>query len=91
MCGIVGVSRLNRDAKAELRRCIKDLAHRGPDMSGIIEKGFVQFGHVRLSIQDIGVGARQPFTSQNGRLTLVFNGESYNHQKLRSEYLDSII
>ena len=90
MCGIVGVSRLNRDSKDELNSSLEDLAHRGPDMSGLIEKGPIHFGHVRLSIQDTSEGAKQPFVSNDGRFIMVFNGEIYNHLKLREEYLKGV-
>ncbi len=60
------------------------LAHRGPDDEGQWSQGPACFGFRRLSILDLS-GGRQPMSSADGRLTVVFNGEIYNHPQLRSE------
>lgn len=41
--------------------------------------------HVRLSIIDLSPGGHQPYTDQDKRLAMVFNGEIYNYQELRKE------
>lgn len=43
----------------------------------------VGFAHRRLAIVDISPAGHQPMRSANGRLTLIFNGEIYNHLDLR--------
>ncbi len=68
-----------------LRRAMDALAHRGPDDVGECLVGHVGFGFRRLSIVDPSPGGHQPMTSQDGFLTLVFNGEIYNHVELRQE------
>ncbi len=67
------------------------LRHRGPDGQGIAEFGRCQLVHTRLSIIDL-LGGDQPMgvTSAVGgersrELTLVFNGEIYNHRALRKQ------
>jgi len=66
------------------------MSHRGPDGSGYRlhktsdERFQIGFGHRRLSIIDIGGGA-QPMSSQDGRFTIIFNGEIYNYLELRQE------
>ncbi|MGV2336621.1 MAG UNVERIFIED_CONTAM: hypothetical protein LVR18_21785 [Planctomycetaceae bacterium] len=40
-------------------------------------------GHRRLAIVDLSDGGRQPM--QRGHLTIVFNGEIFNHLELRRE------
>ena len=63
------------------------MQNRGPDGSGVYEgsvagKSLILF-HTRLSIIDPVPASDQPMT-RNG-LTLVFNGEVYNHIELRRE------
>jgi asparagine synthase (glutamine-hydrolysing) len=50
---------------------------------GLVNESHIALGHSRLRI----VGkekATQPYTSCDGKLTLIHNGEIYNYQKLRS-------
>ncbi len=60
------------------------IVHRGPDDAGRIETDWCSLGMRRLAIVDFA-GGRQPFTSADGRIALVFNGEIYNHRALRAE------
>jgi asparagine synthase (glutamine-hydrolysing) len=60
------------------------LAHRGPDGSGVWTAPGVGLGHRRLSIIDVA-GSPQPMPTEDGALTIVFNGEIYNYQEVRAE------
>ena len=64
------------------------LNRRGPDDEGIefeiYHNNFLQFGFKRLSIQDLSQNGHQPMKSQENS-TILFNGEIYNHYKLRKE------
>jgi asparagine synthase (glutamine-hydrolysing) len=62
------------------------LAHRGPDAQDVWldAGGRCALGHARLSIIDLE-GGLQPMHSADGRYSIVFNGEIYNFQSLRSE------
>jgi asparagine synthase (glutamine-hydrolysing) len=51
----------------------------------LADDGRVGFGHRRLSIIDLTDAAAQPMASANGRFVIVFNGEIYNHSKLRGD------
>lgn len=86
MCGIAGIAR--RPPRivevATLARMAAAIRHRGPDGYGFAIMGNVGFAHVRLSIVDLAGGA-QPMTSEQGRVTVTFNGEIYNHVELRRE------
>jgi len=68
------------------------MSHRGPDDSGywLGETSDGQYqvglGHRRLSIIDISGGA-QPMSSEDGRFTVIFNGEIYNYIELRQELI----
>lgn len=83
MCGILG------SVNIPFSEDILDLiAHRGPDDFGIerfdVGGHNVHYGHRRLSIVDLSPAGHQPMVSPCGNYVLVFNGEIYNHQELRS-------
>ncbi|NHN26169.1 asparagine synthase (glutamine-hydrolyzing) [Flavobacterium jejuense] len=64
---------------------------RGPDYQGYwSNNSTVQFGFNRLAIVDLSEAGNQPMHSFNGRFTVVFNGEIYNHKELRNklEYIN---
>lgn len=63
------------------------LRHRGPDDEGmfVAEKGACVMAHTRLAVLDLTSAGHQPMTTADQRLTIVFNGEIYNFQELRSE------
>lgn len=82
MCGIAGFVGIG--TRADLVAMTSRLAHRGPDADGFHVNGRVHLGHRRLSIVDLAGGA-QPMSTPDGTLTVVFNGEIYNHAALRAE------
>ena len=87
MCGIAGfVAPRGVGDRETLERMTRALAHRGPDAEGyaVLPEEGVHLGHRRLSIVDLAGGA-QPMSTADGDLTIVFNGEIYNHADLRSE------
>jgi asparagine synthase (glutamine-hydrolysing) len=63
----------------------RSIAHRGPDDSGTFVRGPVGLGQVRLSIIDLSAAGHQPMHSDDGSVTLVYNGEVYNFPALRRE------
>ena len=87
MCGIAGIYGLESvDQPIEaVESMVSAMQHRGPDANGIYHGDNVVLGHARLSIIDLYAKANQPFTSVDGRYTIVFNGEIYNYQSLRSQ------
>jgi asparagine synthase (glutamine-hydrolysing) len=63
------------------------MAHRGPDGGDgwvSADRG-VGLGHRRLSIVDLNVAATQPMRNEDGSVLITFNGEIYNHARLRPE------
>ena len=63
------------------------LNHRGPDAGAtwVDEPEGIGLGHCRLKVIDLSENGAQPMHSVCNRYVLVFNGEIYNHHKLRSE------
>ena len=92
MCGIAGyyggewATGLS-GAEHQLNLMADALVHRGPDSSGIWAdiNNTIGFAHRRLAVIDTSITGHQPMTSNNGRYVIVFNGEIYNHEILRSE------
>src|SRR5688572_6336053 len=66
------------------------LSHRGPDGEGtwLDAEAGIAFGFRRLAIIDLSDAGSQPMTSASGRYVIVFNGEIFNHLRLR-ERLES--
>lgn len=90
MCGILGVV-AHHDASlphaAVLERMRDTMTHRGPDDAGlwIDPVGVVALAHRRLAIIDPGPAAGQPMSTSDGRFTITFNGEIYNHAEIRTQ------
>lgn len=82
MCGIAGF--WGGGDKKALAAMTTALAHRGPDAEGFFLDDAVALGHRRLSVVDIE-GGSQPMRDAACGLTLVYNGEIYNHAELRRE------
>jgi len=61
------------------------IAHRGPDAEGFWQEQGTALGHRRLSIIDLSDAANQPLEDASGRYVMVYNGEVYNYQQLRSQ------
>jgi asparagine synthase (glutamine-hydrolysing) len=81
MCGICGGAG-HVDGNV-LRAMTDSLTHRGPDDAGFHEAPGISLGVRRLSIIDVP-GGHQPLANEDGSVMVVFNGEIYNHQELRS-------
>lgn len=93
MCGIAGIQRFDGVPvrREVLERMIATLDHRGPDATGVEQRGSVGLGHTRLSIIDRAGGA-QPMILNDDRdkvggreLVVTFNGEIFNYIELRQE------
>ena len=86
MCGICGMVLRDGDAEIDrsaLERMNAALEHRGPDDSGLCTRPGVGLAMRRLSIRDIDGGA-QPMMNEDASVVVVFNGEIYNTDELRS-------
>ncbi|HKC68434.1 MAG TPA: asparagine synthase (glutamine-hydrolyzing) [Bacteroidia bacterium] len=88
MCGIaaiIGFTDKGKERFSRIAQCANLLKHRGPDnQKYIIEPNFAM-AHARLSIIDLSEASNQPFTTHDGRFTIVYNGEIFNYKALKNE------
>ena len=80
MCGVIAFVGGPVPERAE---ALCRLAHRGPDATGSLELPGVWLGHQRLAILDPTPSANQPMSGGPSGPWIVYNGEVYNHLKLR--------
>src|SRR5918999_990910 len=86
MCGIAGIASHDRGGldHGALARMSRALAHRGPDDAGEAHLDGCLLAARRLSIIDLE-GGHQPLVGCDDRVTVVQNGEIYNHAALREQ------
>jgi len=84
MCGIAGVFHFDGSSatEAEIAPMLAMIFHRGPDQGAVIIAGACGLGNQRLAIQDLSPSGALPMRDSN--LIIAFNGEIYNHPRLRS-------
>ena len=88
MCGIAG--HVGRPSVPAFGDSVLDaLRHRGPDAQRTERRGtsevITDLAFARLAIVDLSDAGQQPMSNEDGRLTMVFNGEIYNSPALRRE------
>lgn len=85
MCAIAGILDLVCDEKTKARM-LDTMRRRGPDAAGTYGQETCTLLHARLAIID-PEGGRQPmaYSSAEENYILVYNGELYNTQELRTE------
>src|SRR5436189_5185588 len=79
MCGICGII----GDTGRLDKMSATLVHRGPDSDGSFVDGDVGLAARRLAIIDLEHGD-QPLSNEDGTVTVVQNGEIYNHEALHA-------
>jgi asparagine synthase (glutamine-hydrolysing) len=88
MCGITGII---SSAPSDDGRIRGSLKHRGPDQQGhysdLILGKYVFFCHTRLSILDLSENGKQPMLTNDKKIVMIFNGEIYNFQELKKQFL----
>ncbi|MDE0340827.1 MAG: asparagine synthase (glutamine-hydrolyzing) [Nitrospinae bacterium] len=91
MCGICGITSTElspSSIEAGVARMCDAMTHRGPDDAGLWRFGATCIGVRRLSVIDPSSAAKQPMTSEDGRICVALNGEIYNFKRLK-EHLAS--
>jgi asparagine synthase (glutamine-hydrolysing) len=88
MCGIAGLltDPESTPAHSLIEGMCNQLIHRGPDAAGYFVEPGIALGHRRLSIIDT-TGGNQPIANEDGTLQVIFNGEIYNFQELRTQLI----
>lgn len=84
MCGIAGAFDFGGTGRLP-ESCGRSLTHRGPDGAGSVDVANGRLWHQRLAILDLSAAGHQPMATEDGRFTLVYNGEIYGFRKLRRE------
>lgn len=89
MCGIAGWVDLKNDISTQGEKICamtRTLTPRGPDDSGFFITQHALLGHRRLSVVDLVGGAQPMSRTLAGRTcTVIYNGELYNTEDIRSE------
>ena len=82
MCGILGSINIEKT-----HDYLKEISHRGPDAHGdaifTLDQHEVHLLHHRLSIVDLSEAGKQPMAAFDQKAHIVFNGEIYNHLKIK--------
>ena len=85
MCGICGIASTRGTVDpGRVAAMSATLVQRGPDSDGAYVDGPVGLAARRLAIIDLATGD-QPISNEDGRITVVQNGELYNYRELRLE------
>ena len=91
MCGIAGVVEYAAASPQINEKILKsmsdEIVRRGPDSEGayVSKSGRCGLAFRRLAIVDLSEAGNQPMTTRDGRYSIVFNGEIYNHAEIRKE------
>lgn len=88
MCGINGIFHFQSQRKIDSKILTKmrdSMDHRGPDDQGLFVENNIGLGHRRLSILDVSAAGHQPFSSDDERFVMVYNGEIYNFKEFYPE------
>ena len=83
MCGIAGF--VGNGSGKELEAMSREIAHRGPDDSGLYLGNGIGLAFRRLSIIDLSPAGHQPMWSKDKSIAIIFNGEIYNYRELREQ------
>ncbi|MCB0687111.1 MAG: asparagine synthase (glutamine-hydrolyzing), partial [Saprospiraceae bacterium] len=87
MCGICGkLTNNKRIDPSDLQHMVDPIVHRGPDDEGFFIDENLGFAFRRLSIIDLHSG-HQPLANEDDSIWIIFNGEIYNFQELRSDLI----
>lgn len=91
MCGITGWVDWQQDLTKQVfivKKMAQTLSKRGPDASNVWTTNQASLGHTRLIVVDPQGGTQPMSKTKNGQtFTLVYNGELYNTDEIRTELM----
>ncbi len=94
MCGIAGKISKNKIDVSEIKMMTELMISRGPDAEGQLitnsKTESIGLGQRRLKIIDLSDTANQPFIDDETGNILVFNGEIYNYQDIKKQFLADV-
>ncbi|MDE6970590.1 MAG: hypothetical protein K2P69_12655, partial [Eubacterium sp.] len=83
MCAILGGSH----SKWDYKKAITDMKHRGPDGVKICPSEDFTLAFARLAVVDLSDHGMQPMFSADHQVGIVYNGEIYGYQKMRTDLI----
>jgi len=88
MCGIAGFITKNKnyDSKKIVSNMLRKISYRGPDQSDLKSYNDTTIGMLRLAIID-PIAHSIPFEDREQNYAIVYNGEIYNHDTIRSSLI----
>jgi asparagine synthase (glutamine-hydrolysing) len=85
MCGIAGFEWDSTGANEKIgRRLLAGLVTRGPDGGWFVPRGRYGLVQTRLAVIDLSDRVSYPMANESQDIWLLFNGEVYDHARLRS-------
>ncbi|MGB1109392.1 MAG: asparagine synthase (glutamine-hydrolyzing), partial [Gammaproteobacteria bacterium] len=86
MCGILGGFAATPLERRRVNAAFELIEHRGPDAASVVyhQNDRVLLAHRRLKVVDLDDRANQPMRSACGRYEIIYNGEIYDFDRLRS-------
>ncbi len=87
MCGIAGIINISSPQPVPdgvIQAMSRALFHRGPDEEGFLLRPGLALASRRLSIVGLADG-QQPMTNEDRSVSVVFNGELFDHMERRAE------
>jgi asparagine synthase (glutamine-hydrolysing) len=85
VCGIAGWLGALQNGEEPVPTVLRALHHKGPDAHHTRKWADATSIHTRLGIIDLSPTGAQPMSNEDGTVWTVFNGEIYNHLKLRHQ------
>ena len=87
MCGFLFYFNISKKyKKIDFLKSAKLLQHRGPDDYSDYFDDHIAIAFYRLSIRDLSKYGRQPMFSKSKKYVMVFNGEIYNTEEIKSKF-----
>ena len=87
MCGFLFYFNISKKYKKnDFLKSAKLLQHRGPDDYSDYFDDNIAIAFYRLSIRDLSKYGRQPMFSKSKKYVMVFNGEIYNTEEIKSKF-----